>query len=84
MANRASFENLNKWLQEAAAYGAKSPAFVVCGNKIDGGKRSVSEAEANKWCAANQMPYFETSAKDGTNIKEMFETLFQKVAAAGR
>ncbi|MED6179670.1 hypothetical protein PIB30_002996 [Stylosanthes scabra] len=45
--------------------------FVVIGNKIDidgGNSRVVSEKKARAWCASKgNIPYFETSAKEGIN-----------------
>mmetsp|Transcript_7940 Transcript_7940/g.23223 ORF Transcript_7940/g.23223 Transcript_7940/m.23223 type:complete len:187 (-) Transcript_7940:49-609(-) len=80
--NRKSFDALAFWLKESATYGAdpaKSCAFVLVGNKTDTDRRAVTEAEAQKFAKQNGMPYFETTAKDGTNVQEMFHALFGKV-----
>ena len=38
--------------------------------------RAVSTVVAERWAKANNnMPYFETSAKDGTNVEEAFRTI---------
>ncbi|KAJ6413514.1 hypothetical protein OIU84_006334 [Salix udensis] len=48
--------------------------FILFGNKIDGGSsRMVSEKKAREWCASRgDIPYFETSAKEGYNVNEAF------------
>ena len=54
----------------------KSIPFILVGNKIDlTNSRKVSEEEAREWCKRNgELAYFETSAKDGTAVKEVFMT----------
>ncbi|CAI0423086.1 unnamed protein product [Linum tenue] len=53
--------------------------FVVLGNKVDvdgGNSRVVSEKKAKAWCAAKgNIPYFETSAKEGFNVDAAFECI---------
>ena len=56
---------------------------MLIGNKSDGKKRQVEEKEAKRWADSHGcVGYFETSAKEGDNVKVMFEALFDKVAAA--
>ena len=85
VADRSTFESLDRWLQEAkdngcdlsersikysAGMGAPT-TFVVAGNKVDqpDRRRQVSEAEAEAWASAHGAVYFETSAKSGANGK---------------
>ncbi|KAG6721811.1 hypothetical protein I3842_03G130100 [Carya illinoinensis] len=75
-----SFETLNTWREEflkqvdPAAPG--NFPFILLGNKIDkdgGNSRVVSERQAKEWCASRaNIPYFETSAKEGYNVDEAF------------
>ena len=52
--------------------------IVLVGNKIDvEDKRQVTEEEGNKLASELGVPFFETSAKVGTNVK----TMFQRVAS---
>jgi Ras-related protein Rab-7A len=47
--------------------------FILLANKIDLGNCQVSMKEALEWCRMkNNMPFFETSAKDGTNVEKAF------------
>lgn len=75
--DRRSFENVPMWKQEFLYYadiqeGAMFP-FVVLGNKVDMPSREVNEDVAKTWCTSNgNIPYFETSAKDSTNVDRAF------------
>ncbi|GMH11863.1 hypothetical protein Nepgr_013704 [Nepenthes gracilis] len=78
-----SFDNLNRWREEfllqASPHDPENFPFVVLGNKVDvdgGNGRVVSAKKAKAWCASKgNIPYFETSAKDGTNVEAAFECI---------
>ncbi|XP_019192999.1 PREDICTED: ras-related protein Rab7-like [Ipomoea nil] len=78
-----SFENLNNWREEfliqASPLGRETFPFVVLGNKMDvdgGNSRVVSEKKAKAWCVSNgNIPYFETSAKEGFNVEAAFQCI---------
>uniref|UniRef100_A0A7C9DF08 Uncharacterized protein n=1 Tax=Opuntia streptacantha TaxID=393608 RepID=A0A7C9DF08_OPUST len=78
-----SFDNLNRWREEfllqASPHDPENFPFVVLGNKIDmdgGNSRVVSAKKAKAWCASKgNIPYFETSAKAGTNVEEAFQCI---------
>ncbi|RYR49784.1 hypothetical protein Ahy_A07g036303 isoform B [Arachis hypogaea] len=61
--------------------------FVVIGNKIDidgGNSRVVSEKKARAWCASKgNIPYFETSAKEGVNVEEAFQCIAKDALKSG-
>ena len=77
VASQASLDALSKWLKEGEEFGMRNCAFVLCGNKVDGKKREVSEPDARRWAGAHGgMAYFETSAKDGDSVGAMFDKLF--------
>lgn len=82
-----SFQNLGGWKKEFMHYSdVKDPErfpFVVLGNKVDMEQREVGEDEARAWCEENGCcPYFETSAKDDTNVTAAFEAAVKEVLAA--
>ncbi|KAL6006233.1 hypothetical protein ACLOJK_040279 [Asimina triloba] len=77
-----SFESLNTWRDEFLIQASPSDPdnfpFVVLGNKVDvdgGNSRVVSEKKAKAWCAQKGIPYFETSAKEGTNVEAAFQCI---------
>ena len=51
--------------------------FVLLGNKCDKDtERKVAETKIRQYCEIkNHMPYFETSAKDYTNVDKAFEEI---------
>ncbi|KZV29540.1 ras-related protein Rab7, partial [Dorcoceras hygrometricum] len=61
--------------------------FVVIGNKIDvdgGNSRVVSEKKARAWCASKgNIPYIETSAKEGINIEDAFQVIAKNALKTG-
>jgi len=83
----AELELLYKMLLKVKS-GVKPPVVLV-GNKIDicvrdPTKRQVSEAEAKNFAAKYGFEYFETSAKDGTNVDAAWLALVQATLAAHR
>ncbi|KAK5897264.1 hypothetical protein CesoFtcFv8_010340 [Champsocephalus esox] len=82
-----SFQNLGGWKKEFMYYSdVKDPErfpFVVLGNKVDMDQREVGGDEARAWCEESGCcPYFETSAKDDTNVTAAFEAAVREVLAA--
>lgn len=77
--DRQSLDNLSQWKKEFLYYAdVKDPEnfpFLVLGNKVDVTERLVSEEDAETWCRGNgEMPYYETSAKDNTNVDLAFSS----------
>jgi len=76
-----SFEDLESWKDELLVQaGARDPdsfPFVVLGNKIDlDDQRVIAKKRAQAWCQSkNEIPYFETSAKEAINVEQAFQTI---------
>uniref|UniRef100_A0A7S2V146 Uncharacterized protein n=1 Tax=Fibrocapsa japonica TaxID=94617 RepID=A0A7S2V146_9STRA len=78
--NPKSFDNLDSWREEflvqAAPNDPESFPFVVVGNKVDKeNERRVTKSRTTNWCkakGANQLPFFETSAKDAIKVEAAF------------
>uniref|UniRef100_H2LQH7 small monomeric GTPase n=1 Tax=Oryzias latipes TaxID=8090 RepID=H2LQH7_ORYLA len=82
-----SFSNLANWKKEFSFYADVKDAdhfpFLVLGNKLDVPQRQVSGEDARQWCRENGgLPYFETSAKDATNVASAFEEAVRRVLAS--
>uniref|UniRef100_A0A182YAK1 Uncharacterized protein n=1 Tax=Anopheles stephensi TaxID=30069 RepID=A0A182YAK1_ANOST len=81
-----TFKNLESWRDEFLIQASpRDPdhfPFVVLGNKIDLENRAVSTKRAQQWCLTkNDIPYFETSAKEGINVDLAFQTIAKNAIA---
>ena len=78
--NKKTFETLGQWIKsiEEKCDISKKVLFLV-GNKIDLKNREVTKEEALSFAKTNNIRYFETSAKTGDGIKEIFNLLFEEV-----
>jgi Ras-related protein Rab-7A len=81
-----TFKNLDSWRDEfliqASPRNPEHFPFVVLGNKIDLENRAVSTKRAQQWCQSkNDIPYFETSAKEGINVDIAFQTIAKNALA---
>ncbi len=70
----ASFKNAEKWLQELREHADTDIVIMMVGNKTDlKNQRELATEEAKKFSQKNNLLYIETSALDGSNIKEAFQ-----------
>lgn len=73
ISNRASYNNLSKWLSDARSLAHSSIVIFLVGTKTDlESKREVSFMEASQFALENDMKYLETSALNGSGIDEVF------------
>ena len=71
--NRNSFNDVKSWFDDCKKMTPKTVQMVLIGNKIDlEDEREVSFEEGEKFAKENNMLFFETSAKNGDNIEEVF------------
>lgn len=78
---KESFNNLSYWTEQLD-YKVKNENMIIClaGNKVDmENQRVVSKAEANDFAQSNNMIFYETSAKTGQNINELFNAIANKI-----
>lgn len=70
---RRSFENLQRWATEVLAAAVQQVVLVVVANKTDlAARREVSRDEAEAFALRHNASYYETSAKDASNVDEAF------------
>jgi Ras-related protein Rab-2A len=71
--NRESFNNISSWIEDCRNQSPKTVFLVLVGNKNDlDDKRQVNYDEGMELANKNKMLFYETSAKVGTNVEEMF------------
>ena len=77
-----SLENLKFWIEQIKINGKENPNLILVGNKCDlANERKVSNEEGENFAKKYNIKFFEASAKDGTNVNELFfylgKTIYQ-------
>ena len=71
--NKNSFQNIKSWLEDCRKQSPKTVFLILIGNKVDlEDRREVTYEEGSIFAEKNRMLFFETSAKTGKNIEELF------------
>ena len=80
--SRDTFDSVLSWIsfyKENKNRELKELIYLI-GNKIDiGDKREVSKEEAEELAKLHNLKYYETSAKDGTNVDKIFNDIGQEL-----
>ena len=80
---KASFDHIRNWLTEIDKFGKQGVLKVIVGNKLDmENNRKITKEVAENLALKYGIKLWEVSAKDNTNIEEMFldtiKTLLEK------
>lgn len=78
VSNRISFLNCQKWIENVSIENNSHILFIIVGNKTDK-EREVTQEEAWFYANKQQIPYIETSAKDGKLCTEAFKIVTEKI-----
>ena len=74
--NRRSFANVDKWIADIRIKGHPNLSILLLGNKCDQkNRRQVSREEGERKAKEFGAMFKETSAKDATNVKTVFNIL---------
>lgn len=78
--NRLSFDNLKNRMEDVFHF-KNDISYIIVGNKADlnDDQRVVSEWEGQKLANEYHVPFYETSALNGQNVKKSFEILINLV-----
>ena len=78
--NHSTFENIEKWYKEVIPLCHSKVQLALVGNKSDLiDNRQVTNLEAETLANSLKIPYFESSAKTGLGVSEMFLKLTRKI-----
>ena len=79
--NRNSFDNIRSWIEDCKKHSPKTVFLVLIGNKNDlESARKVSYDEGEDFAKKYGMLFYETSAKTGKNINEVFMNSCSEIA----
>jgi len=77
---KKSFDAINYWYNSIRdEIDVKKKIIYLIGNKIDLDKREIKNEEAYFFAQEKNIKYFETSAKTGYGVKEVFKQLYQDI-----
>ena len=76
--SKKSFEGIQNWVKQLKELPSRI-CIAIAANKIDKENRVISTDEGTKFSKEIGYPFFETSAKDGTNIDECFDSLIKQI-----
>lgn len=74
LSSQESFQSIDDWFKEVKDQTKNNILIVLNGNKSDlpDDVKTVSKTEAQKFANNNNLKYFETSAKTGEGVNELF------------
>ena len=80
LTKKSSFEKLDFWNEQINLNAPKETKYILVGNKKDlENQREVQIEEGEDFAKKNNIKFYETSAKDGTNVINVFETLAKEI-----
>ena len=79
--NLQTFENVKNWITQIREEANKNVVIFLAGNKADLPEESrvVQKEDGQKMAEEYNIPFQETSAKEGINVNETFQELVEKI-----
>jgi len=79
--NLQSYENVKNWIAQIKESANQNVIIYLVGNKIDvkDEDRCVKTEDGKKLAEEFKLPFFESSAKNGININEIFEQIVENI-----
>ena len=77
---KKSFEGIKNWIKQIKESVSPRVCVALVGNKIDREEeREIPKEEGEKLGSELNYPFYESSAKEGININECFDTLIKQI-----
>ncbi|GMH90551.1 hypothetical protein TL16_g11803, partial [Triparma laevis f. inornata] len=84
LSNKDSYNGAKSWVKELMRRGDPNVVIALAGNKADlpPSQRKVETEEAAAYAEENNILYLETSAKNASNVKNLFVEIAKKLPTA--
>ena len=85
LSDKKSFISITEWLKQIEKHANTNVFKFLVGNKSDlVEERKVDYEEAKQYADEHELPYIETSAKEGVNITELFDSSIKSFLASAK
>lgn len=74
-----SFSNISNWMKQIEQHASKDVAKVLVGNKADKEDKVIDTETGKQLADEYGLDFFETSAKSGLNIPELFDSIARTI-----
>jgi len=74
-----SFSNISNWMKQIEQHASKDVAKVLVGNKSDKEDKVIDTETGKQLADEYGLDFFETSAKTGLNIAELFDSIARTI-----
>lgn len=74
-----SFSNISNWMKQIEQHASKDVAKVLVGNKCDKEDKVIDYETGKQLADEYGLDFFETSAKTGHNVSELFDKIAQTI-----
>ena len=80
--SKISFEAIDGWLESIKENGKENLPIILVGNKCDfpADQKKVTTEEGEEKANEFKIPFYETSCKEGINVKEVFDKLIEEIS----
>lgn len=76
MSKRSTFSTIQSWIDEFKNVAGESSVVLIVGNKVDlSDQLQIAQMEALEWATSHGCRFFQTSAKSGEGVRELFTAL---------
>ena len=74
-----TFNNIQNWLKQIDQHASSNVAKVLVANKCDRTDRIIDTEQGRSLAQQHGLSFFETSAKNGTNVNGVFEHIAEVI-----